>query len=297
LGQLLIGLAHLQMVLSAQTIISNLGTGPQLEKYFGWYATWLSGGQVVGPLLAGWIIDTGPGVGPVFLVMAGFALLAGITGLMLTGQARERLAVKRKQVGFRAQWALMRANRGVQVSVLVTVLGMFALGVYGSYLPVYLESLALTPVVIGVLVSLRAGVSMLVRPFMARIIAAAGGREPTVLLSLGALAVGIGLLGISEQIFWLGLLAVIVGIGSGLTQPLSMVILAESVDREKRSGALGMRLMANRAIHFLAPLLFGLVLEFGSFGLAFGTSGLMIAAALVLTRHAMGKGGAEKVTE
>ena len=151
--------------------------------------------------------------------------------------------------------------------------------------------------VIGVLVSLRAGVSMLVRPFMARIIAAAGGREPTVLLSLGALAVGIGLLGISEQIFWLGLLAVIVGIGSGLTQPLSMVILAESVDREKRSGALGMRLMANRAIHFLAPLLFGLVLEFGSFGLAFGTSGLMIAAALVLTRHAMGKGGAEKVTE
>ncbi|MBQ0813415.1 MAG: MFS transporter, partial [Marinobacter sp.] len=55
-GQLLIGLAHLQMVLSAQTIISSLATGPKLESYFGWYATWLSGGQVVGPLLAGgWI--------------------------------------------------------------------------------------------------------------------------------------------------------------------------------------------------------------------------------------------------
>ncbi|MFC0702204.1 Predicted arabinose efflux permease, MFS family [Marinobacter persicus] len=289
LGQLLIGLAHLQMVLSAQTIISNLGTGPQLEKYFGWYATWLSGGQVIGPLLAGAIMDNSDGVGPVFLVMAGFALLAGITGLMLTGQARERLAVKRKQVGFRAQWGLMRANRGVQVSVLVTVLGMFALGVYGSYLPVYLESLALTPVVIGVLVSLRAGVSMLVRPFMARIIAAAGGREPTVLLSLGALAAGIGLLGISEQILWLGLLAVVVGVGSGLTQPLSMVILAESVDREKRSGALGMRLMANRAIHFLAPLMFGLVLEIGGFALAFGVSGLGIAVFVIVMKRMMGQ--------
>ncbi|XKH00393.1 MFS transporter [Marinobacter nauticus] len=287
LGQLLIGLAHLQMVLSAQTIISNLGTGPRLEKYFGWYATWLSGGQVIGPLLAGAILDAQPGVGPVFAVMAVFAFCAGTAALFLTGQARERMAVKRGQVGFRAQWALMRANRGVQLSVLVTVLGMFALGVYGSYLPVYLESLAVTPVIIGVLVSLRAGVSMLVRPFMARVIAAAGGREATVLLSLGALAVGIGFLGLSEQVVWLGLLAVIVGIGSGFTQPLSMVILAESVDREKRSGALGMRLMANRAIHFLAPLMFGLVLEIGGFALAFGASGLVIAGFLLFMKRAM----------
>ena len=285
LGQLLVGLAHLQMVLSAQTIISNLGTGPTLEKYFGWYSTWLSGGQVVGPLLAGALLASETGRGNVFLVMALFAVLAALAGLRLTGQARERMAITRKQAGFRAQWALMKANRGVQLSVLVTVLGMFALGVYGSYLPVYLESLAMTPVVIGVLVSLRAGVSMLIRPFMARMIALAGGRENTVLLSLGTLAAGIGLLGLFEHMVLLGLLAVLVGIGSGLTQPLSMVILAESVEREKRSGALGMRLMANRAIHFLAPLMFGALLELGGFVLAFGLSGALIVVALLQMRR------------
>ena len=284
LGQLLIGLAHLQMVLSGQTIISNLGSGPRLEKYFGWYATWLSGGQVVGPLLAGVLLNTSD-TDYVFLVMALFALLSGLAGFWLTGQARERLVVTRKQTGFLAQWRLMQTSRGVQLSVLVTVLGMFALGVYGSYLPVYLESLAISPFLIGVLVSLRAGVSMLVRPFMARIIALSGGREPTVLFSLAALSVGIGLLGFSEYVLLMGLLAVVVGIGSGLTQPLSMVILAESVGREKRSGALGMRLMANRAIHFLAPLLFGLLLQLGGFALAFGVSGLAIALALLPTRQ------------
>ena len=143
---------------------------------------------------------------------------------------------------------------------------------------------AMTPVVIGVLVSLRAGVSMLIRPFMARMIALAGGRENTVLLSLGTLAAGIGLLGLFEHMVLLGLLAVLVGIGSGLTQPLSMVILAESVEREKRSGALGMRLMANRVIHFLAPLMFGALLELGGFVLAFGLSGALIAVALVQMR-------------
>lgn len=283
LGQLLVGLAHLQMVLAAQTIIANLGAGPRLEKYFGWYSTWLSGGQVIGPLLAGLLLNAS-GTAYVFLVMAAFALVAGVVGFWLTGQATERIQVTRKQAGFRAQWALMQLNRGVQLSVLVTVLGMFALGVYGSYLPVYLESLAISPVIIGILVSLRAGVSMVIRPFMASIIELAGGRVNTVFLSLVTVSAGIALLGATEQVVIMGLLAVLVGIGSGLTQPLSMVILAESVDRAQRSGALGMRLMANRAIHFLAPLMFGLLLELGGFALAFGASGVAIAAALPIGR-------------
>lgn len=285
LGQLLVGLAHLQMVLAAQTLISNLGTGPRLEQYFGWYSTWLSGGQVVGPLLAGLLLPEQNGVGQVFLVMAAVAALSAVAGLWLTGQARERLTVERRETGFRAQWRLMQTSRGVQLSVLVTALGMFALGVYGSYLPVYLESLAMSPVVIGVLVSLRAGVSMVIRPFMARLIALVGGRGSAVLLALGSLAIGIALLGLSEHVVLIGLLAVLVGLGSGLTQPLSMVILAESVHREKRSGALGMRLMANRAVHFLAPLVFGALLSVGGFPLAFGASGVAIALALVMTQR------------
>ncbi|MGC8120996.1 MFS transporter [Marinobacter sp. VGCF2001] len=281
-GQLLVGLAHLQVVLSAQTIISNLGSGPRLEKYFGWYATWLSGGQVIGPLLAGAMLKSS-GTEWVFLVMALFALVSGLVAIRLSGQARERVAVTRTQAGFRAQWQLMLSSRGVQMSVMVTVLGMFALGVYGSYLPVYLESLEVSPVIIGILVSLRAGVAMLIRPFMARIIGLSGGRMPTVCISLIVLAIGIALMGVSEQIMLIAALAVLVGIGSGLTQPLSMVILAEAVERERRAGALGMRLMANRAVHFLAPLLFGLLLELGGFSLAFAASGLLIFLVLLLS--------------
>ncbi len=281
LGQLLVGLAHLQMVLAAQTIISNLGNGPRLEQYFGWYSTWLSGGQVVGPLIAGFLLARGPGTGGVFLAMAGFATLAGIAGFWLTGQARERLYVTRQETGFRAQLGILRTNQGVQLSVMVTALGMFALGVYGSYVPVYLESLAISPVVIGVLVSLRAGTAMVVRPFMARIIAIVGGRGPAVLLALGTLAAGIAFLGLTGQPLVLAVFTILIGIGSALTQPLSMVLLAEAVDREKRGGALGMRLMANRGVHFLAPLMFGALLELGGFGWAFGLSGLLIAVLLV----------------
>ncbi|WP_227520965.1 MFS transporter [Marinobacter aromaticivorans] len=281
-GQLLIGLAHLQMVLSAQTIISSLGTGPRLESYFGWYSTWLSGGQVAGPLLAGTWIHWANGVDNLFLVMAGIILVAGVVGLGLTGEAARGMIVSRKRSGFRAQASLVRTNIGVQVSIAITVAGMFALGVYGSYLPVYLDSLEMTAVMIGVLVSLRSSTSMVIRPFIPRIITLVGGREKATLLAVCTMAVGLGCLGFAANVPAIALLSVLVGLGGGLTQPLSMVVLAESVGRDQRSGALGMRLMANRAVHFFAPLLFGVMLDLGGFGLSFALSGVLVALIVVL---------------
>ncbi|WP_292272828.1 MFS transporter [Marinobacter sp.] len=284
-GQLLIGLAHLQMVLSAQTIISSLATGPKLENYFGWYSTWLSGGQVVGPLLAGGWIHWAGGVDNLFLVMAGIALLGGLSGLALKGDATLGMAVTGKQTGFRAQATLMRHNTGVQVSIAITVAGMFALGVYGSYLPVYLDSLEMSAVMIGVLVSLRAGVSMVIRPFIPRIILAVGGRRKATTLALCTISAGLACMGFATNAPFIALLSILVGLGGGLTQPLSMVVLAESVAREQRSGALGMRLMANRAVHFVAPLLFGAVLGMSGFGVSFGLSGVVVAlVAVILVR-------------
>lgn len=281
-GQLLIGLAQLQMVLSAQTIISSLATGSRLEGYFGWYSTWLSGGQVIGPLLAGAWIHWADGVNNLFLVMAGIALLGGGAGLALTGGANQGMAVTSKQTGFRAQALLIRRNTGVQVSIAITVAGMFALGVYGSYMPVYLDSLKMSAVMIGVLVSLRSATSMVIRPFIPRIIGSVGGREKATILALGVSSVGLACMGFAGNVPAIALLSILVGLGGGLTQPLSMVVLAESVGREQRSGALGMRLMANRAIHFLAPLVFGAILGLGGFGLSFGVSGVFVALVAVL---------------
>lgn len=285
IGQLLVGLAHLQMVLSAQTVISSLGSGSRLEGYFGWYSTWLSGGQVIGPLLAGSWIEASDGVGSLFLVMALVALLGALAGLWLAGDAARGMAVSRSQSGFRAQAELMRRNTGVQVSVAITVAGMFALGVYGSYLPVYLHSLEVSAALIGILVSLRAAVSMVIRPFIPKIIQAAGGRARAISLALATLAMGLGGLGFTTGVVAVVLLSILVGLGGGLSQPLSMVVLAESVGREQRSGALGMRLMANRAIHFLAPLWFGAILELSGFGASFALSGVLVAGiALLLVR-------------
>ena len=284
-GQLLIGLAQLQMVLSGQAVVAGLGRGKSLERYFGWYTTWISAGQVVGPLVAGALIDWQGSTLPAFWVMVSITLVGLMSAAGLTGIARQGTKVDRGNTGYRAQVRLLKRNTGVQVSVAVTLTAMFVMGIHGSYLPVYLEDIGIAASVIGVLVSLRSLASMLIRPFMPRLVSVLGNRKMAMMVSLMALAFGLALLGVSESAIVIGLFSVLIGVGSGISQPLSIVVLAESVSDEQRPGALGMRLMANRVVNFLGPLLFGAVLHVAGFTTTFLAAGVLVAvAALSVSR-------------
>lgn len=276
-AQLIIGIAHMVMVLAGQSIISGLGHGKALEKYFGWYATCLSGGQLVGPLLAGWLIDL-HGIELSLVVMGWIGLVGVVCGIFLTGSAKEGQTPERSLLGYRAQARLLKTNPGVKISIALTVAVMFALGAHGSFLPVYLESLSVSATVIGALVSLRAFCAMAVRPFMSPVIELLGGRPAAMVWSSVFVALGLMFTGVAGDIYVLGALAVLVGIGSGISQPLSMVVLAEHVPVAQRSSALGMRLMGNRGVQFLAPLILGILAETASFGLTFFVGGLFVFA-------------------
>ncbi|OEY68031.1 hypothetical protein BG841_11695 [Marinobacter sp. X15-166B] len=273
LAQVMVGLAQILMVLAAQTVISAMGSGTTLEKYFGWYTTSLSGGQLVGPLLAGWLIDQ-RGMGLTFGVMSTLALIGVLGAAFLVGDASRRYANDRALSGYRAQARLLKSNHGVQMSIALTVAGMFVLGAHGGFLPVYLENLEISATTIGALLSLRALSAMAVRPFMSTVIMLVGGRGQAVVGCVVCLVLGIVFTGVINNVLVLALLTVLVGIGSGVSQPLSMVILAEHVAPERRPSALGMRLMANRGVQFLAPFLLGALAEYTSFAVAFTLGGV-----------------------
>ncbi|ASK21462.1 MFS transporter [Halomonas sp. N3-2A] len=276
-GQLVIGLAQLLMIISAQTAITYLGQGTTLEKYFGWYTTYLSIGQMLGPLLAGWIIDHRGGPGAAFYG-AFIASLVTLVSLLMSNQ--RALANKQPSISFLTsvdqQWHLLKTSLGVKLSLIISLAAMLALGAHGSYFPVYLESLALSGTTIGLLVSLRAFASMAVRPFTSAIVGLLHGRYATMSLTLVFMALGLMLVGMTGNIYWLCLFSVFVGLGVGLSQPLSMVVIAESVPEHQRAHALAVRLMANRAMQFAAPLLLGLVTQLSGFTVAYFACGVLL---------------------
>ena len=278
---MIVGLSQILMVLAAQTVISGLGSGKALEKYFGWYTTSLSGGQLIGPILAGWLIDQS-GARLTFGAMSAMALIGVLGALFLIGEANRGYANDKSLAGYRAQARLLKSNTGVQMSIALTVAGMFVLGAHGGFLPVYLESLEISATTIGALLSLRALSAMAVRPFMSTVITFVGGRSKAVILCVVFLMLGLMFTGVVNSVVVLALLTVLVGIGSGISQPLSMVILAEHVAKERRPSALGMRLMANRGVQFLAPFLLGALAEYTNFAVAFLIGGVFVMFFLFL---------------
>jgi MFS family permease len=219
--------------------------------------------------------------------MSAISIVSVLSAFRLTGTTRKGVGPNISHAGFRAQGTLLKTNTGVQSAIILTAAAMFALGGYLSFLPVYLGSLQISATTIGALLSLRAFSAMVIRPFMPVLIDFAGGRKLTILLTLFLLAVGLALTGVTSGIIWLYICALLIGAGSGVSQPLSMVLLAESVTAEQRSSALAMRLMANRGVQLLAPLMLGLVAEATSFTTAFILGGIIVFIGIAVLMRCM----------
>lgn len=277
LTQLMIGLSHVMLVISAQSVVAGLGRGKKLEQYFGWYTMFISGGQLLGPLLAGVLIDRFS-MALTFSVIGLIPIISITCSLFLQGDAKRGIVTNQPK-GYRAQIQIVRTNKGMQLSMLASSAALFAVGAHMAFMPVYLDTLAFSATTIGILISLRALSAMTIRPFMTQVIDLLGRRSTTFIVCVACVGVGLSFAGFTSSPWLLALLAILVGLGSGLSQPLSVVALAEHVPAEQRASALGMRLTANRGSQLMAPIFLGLMAEGFGFHWAFLMAGLGILSA------------------
>ena len=277
--QLLIGTTQLAMGISAQATVAASARGPALERAFGWYTTAASIGQMIGPLVGGLLLDVA-GPAAAFAMAAAVPLLALACARFLRVPPGERLAAGDSPFGYRAQARLLRGNPAVQAALVLTVAVLLAIGSHAAFFPVYLEGLAVPATVIGALLSLRALASTLVRPLMAWAVRLAGGRARAMAACVGAMALGVGLTGLVGGVVTLGLLAILIGIGAGLGQPLSLVVLSEHVPAAERPSALGLRLTFNQGTQLVAPLALGAVAQFSGYGPMFVFAGALLLGVL-----------------
>lgn len=286
--QVITGLSHVTLVIAAQATIAGLDEGGRMETWFGWYTTCLSIGQLIGPLLGGLLLSYSD-VRITFAVVTALPLAAiAISWHLRTSVVDPRPPhLPRQGPGYLEQLALLRTNAGVQMSLLVTTGTLFAVGAHTAILPLFLEAKGVPATGIGVLVSLRALFSTVVRPVTSPIVRVFRGRARTLLVAIVVIAMATGTIGITTSYVLIAVLTALVGIGVGITQPLSMVAVADYVPATSRGPALGMRLMGNRAAQVTSPLLLGVIAEVSTFATAFlSTGAILLVAALAVARLA-----------
>jgi len=281
-GQMIVGLAHLLVGLATQSLVGSLSTGVRRERDFGWYTTFASAGQLVGPLLAGVLADRF-GFSTAF-ASAGFLSLVGVLlPRLLPARRGDEIASPGLGANLLQVGSLL-GKPGIHLGIVASASGMFAMTAFQAFQPAYLEGLAYSATSIGLLLSIKALSSMLIRPFMPAVIRLLGGKLNTLSAMMLVIAVTIGATGFFSSFAPLVLLSIGFGIGFGVSQPVSMVTVIEESDAGNRGFLLGLRLTGNRVAQLIGPLIVGLVADAAGFGLAFLAGAVVVIAGSLVVR-------------
>ena len=297
LAQLALGVFQLFAALASQSFVADFGGGRALERNYASYATLLSAGRLVGPLLAGVAIDTA-GFRAAFAAAAAVLTLTfvltvairrgvGVRGTVSSEPAKSSPSERseRQPAALPGRYGAREAlrNVGVQLAVLSSAGVFVAISVKQAFLPLTLVELGYPATTIGALISLAALASVLVRPLMPLFSRALGGPARTLVVAMAAVAVGVGALGMVSSVVAFGALALLVGFGTGVGLPLSIVTIASHVEVRHRGSALGLRLSLNRAAQLAMPVAVGGAIGAAGYGFGFGLTGVVLAGLAVAT--------------
>ena len=231
-----LGLGHLAFTIAGQTSIARVAPDDRLDAGFGWFTASYSVGQMLGPLLGGVLVGS-----------------QSVTG-SADGLARIELAL----------WV----GAGLALAALLPVVLRTSSGtlrpaassdILTAFLPLVGEEAGVAPVVVGALLAIRGGASILSRVVLPKLVvrfSRPGLLKASLLGSAIALAVPPFVMG---HVWLAGLLLAIGGFFLGLGQPLTMSMITTAVPSSWRGSALAVRLMANRLGQVGMPLIAGAV--------------------------------------
>lgn len=155
---------------------------------------------------------------------------------------------------------------------------------YQFYLPVYGHAIDLSASAIGVVVSMFAAASFVVRLGMPLILVRVS-QEKILAYSFYIAAAGFMMVPFFTSAVALSVISFVIGLGLGCGQPITMT-LAFSNSVAGRSGeVMGLRVTINNLTRVIVPIIFGSIgTLFGMFAV-FGVSALMLGSGGVLTRE------------
>jgi predicted MFS family arabinose efflux permease len=267
------GLGFQLHIVSSQAFIASLDSPLQRESEFGYLTFSAAFGQSLGPVLGG-VMASRFGYHGAFLAV----LLVSTLGLMIMGFRGPR--GPRAPGPYSLRRDLRHAGTLLSNSAMLAVLAftfvvMFTVSLRTSFLPVLLLQRGSSKALVGLLISLLAGTSTLIRLFIGRLLQRFS-RSAMLALAISTVALGIGLIPMLSSVFSVALALCTFGLGFGITQPLSMVMVADLTDPRHSGLSMGIRFMAITLANILGPVLLGVVVEGFGLNAPFYVSALLV---------------------
>jgi MFS family permease len=286
-GNVVLGLGHLGCMVGGENVVARMPPDG-LDRGFGLFTAAVSGGQLVGPLLAAAILATAPGeldTGTVRALVLGAALCGAAlpASVWLAARGRAPASAGRAPVTPASAWRIL-GMAGVPAGLFTSLVLSAAVDVLIAYLPLLGEQHGIAPSAIAALLSIRAAMTLASRVLVPRMLGWFGRRNLVLLSTLGSGLI-VALLPASGQVIVLGVLLGLAGLLLGVGQPLMMTAIVRAVPQDVRGAALALRLVGNRIGLVGTPAAAGLLAGATGVAGAFWLLGGLLAVAAVSARR------------
>lgn len=282
LGNTVMGMGQLVFIIAGQSAVARYSVGAELDKGFGWFTAGFAGGQLIGPLVGGLLLDgvstAGPGslpridltlwIGTAACLPAIILLIwlrrpahrRGDTGTIATTAQPSTSTARSSSDGedtTKPRISSILTRPGIASAMLASLCLVATVDILTAFLPLIGAEAGVSPAWIGVLLAIRAAATITSR-FMLPALRRRTGRSALVVAALLGSALALApvpaLISSAPLSVIMMLLA---GFFLGLGQPLTMSQVVESVPRSWQSSALALRLSGNRLGQVAVPLAAG----------------------------------------
>jgi len=268
----LIGVSHMMCNVAAQNLVGSLGGAEDRTRNFSNYALVMAVGSFLGPLAGGISIDAF-GHARSYLYVAAIPLVP----LMILAFAREVRAGPR--VRSEEEQAVLStsllANPTLRRTLISSAMAVTGQDLFQFYMPIYGHSVGLSASAIGVVLGMFGVSAFFVRIWLPALVKR-WGPETVFMVSLYVSALAFLLFPLFGTAIALGAIALVLGLGMGCAQPVTLMLIYSRAPEGRSGEALGMRVTINQFTHIVVPIVFG------SLGSAFGVAPVFLINALIL---------------
>lgn len=251
---------------SSQTYVTAIGTQAERPAITGRFSFSVSLGTLSGPVIIG-VVAQLTGYQHAFWFMAAIAIVYTAMGLALPNvQPKISHASSRASAGFSVALDLLR-SRQIRIAIMLTFARIWNGSGWTPFYQLLLREHGYGPALIGVVVAAGPVVGALISLLSGRI-ARLASKEMLTILGLAVGACGII---ISPHVVVMPLVFLppaLNGIGTGISLPMLMSIMADAAPLGRLGVALGLRTGANQAASLTSPIIVGAL--FPAVGLVLG---------------------------
>lgn len=273
LSAFLIGLSFVFYNVSVQNLVGMLSSTEARTRNFSNLSLMIASGGFVGPLIAGFAIDTfGHAIGYLCIAVLPVISAAIIFNARHGLEALSGAKAKEEEAGYAVG---LLSNPPLRRTLITSGIILTAIDLFQFYMPIYGHAIGLSASAIGMVLAMFAVAAFIVRTILPQIVKRFG-EEQVLIGSIFIASATYLLFPLVESGIVLGIIAFLLGLGTGCGQPLTLMMIYARAPEGRSGEALGLRMTINNLTHIVVPLFFG------TLGTAFGVTPVFLANAAML---------------